>query len=189
MMFLRVFLVAGLLFHKLFWEIWKRKYAGANVPCVAPNLFKRVVKLGKIVLFIFFVVQALFLNILPIAPPSPYWQAVGAFLFIAGLTMSIVGRSNLGRNWAEVEDGRVWASQLLVTHGIYRYVRHPIYAGDLLLVIGLELALQSWLVWIAVFLFAVVIRQTFEEEKLLANHFPEYADYRAHTKRFVPFVI
>jgi protein-S-isoprenylcysteine O-methyltransferase Ste14 len=76
----------------------------------------------------------------------------------------------------------------LVAAGIYRYVRHPIYLGDLLLVLGLELALNSWLVLGALLLAAYIHRQTRGEERKLLVTLPGYADYCRRTTRFLPFI-
>ena len=105
--------------------------------------------------------------------PNPSVRILGVALFTIGLFTAIAGRIYLGRSWRDVEDGQVFPDQTLVTRGVYRYIRHPIYAGDMLLVVGLQLALQSWLVILALAIAAIVIRQSIAEEKLLANSFPE----------------
>jgi protein-S-isoprenylcysteine O-methyltransferase Ste14 len=96
---------------------------------------------------------------------------------------------HLGGNWVDLEDYQVLPTQALVTSGIYQYLRHPIYAGDVLLLFGLELALNSWLVLGVVAIFVVALRQALAEEKLLARTFPGYGAYCAQTKRFLPFVL
>jgi protein-S-isoprenylcysteine O-methyltransferase Ste14 len=103
--------------------------------------------------------------------------------------MSIGARVNLGPNLQDVEDQQLTEKHSLVTNGIYRFVRHPIYAGDLLLVIGLQLALQSWLFLLGLMIAVVIVRQAIGEEKLLLTKFPEYHDYCVRTKRFFPFLI
>ncbi len=78
--------------------------------------------------------------------------------------------------------------QELVEEGVYRYIRHPIYLGDLLLLAGFELALNSWLALGVLVLAPVVLRQAREEEKVLLVNLPGYRDYCARTKRFIPFL-
>jgi protein-S-isoprenylcysteine O-methyltransferase Ste14 len=68
-------------------------------------------------------------------------------------------------------------------------IRHPIYAGDLVLVIGLQLALNSWMVLIGVLLIPVVLRQAWTEEAMLSRAFPEYGPYAKSTARFIPFIL
>ena len=194
-MWLRIFLFAGLVLHKVIWEILKRKrnddvnrvvqQSGAG----ATSLIKRAIKAAKILLLIFFLIQTLFLNVLPMNNPNPSVRILGSVLFALGLCTAIAGRVSLGSSWRDLEDGQVLPDQMLVTRGIYRYIRHPIYAGDMFLIIGLEMALQSWLVLLALAIAAIVIRQSLAEERLLLKFFPEYSQYRARTKRFLPFLI
>jgi protein-S-isoprenylcysteine O-methyltransferase Ste14 len=76
----------------------------------------------------------------------------------------------------------------MVTHGLYRFIRHPIYTGDIRLLIGLELALNSWVVVLMAVLAPIVARQAMREEAMLARTLDGYAEYCAQTKRFVPWV-
>jgi protein-S-isoprenylcysteine O-methyltransferase Ste14 len=192
-MILRIFLFAGLVLHKLIWEIWKRKKSGSDkvILAVRPpaGLVKRMIKAGKVVVLLFFLVQTLFLDVLPMQNPNPAIRMIGIVFFILGLAMAVAGRIALGSNWRDLEDRQVLPDQLLVTNGLYRYVRHPIYAGDMLLIVGLELALQSWIVIFSLMIVAIVVRQTFVEEKLLEISFPAYRQYCNQTKRFLPFVL
>jgi protein-S-isoprenylcysteine O-methyltransferase Ste14 len=189
-MVLRIFLFAGLALHKLIWEIWKRKYPSAEqTKSKERSPLQRLLKLVKVALLIFFLVQTLFLDVLPIKNPSLFVRNLGVGLFMLGLCMSIGARVTLGSNWQNVEDQQLAEHHSLVTDGIYRFVRHPIYAGDLLLVIGLQLALQSWLFLLGLMIAVVIVRQAVAEEKLLLTKFPEYHDYCVRTKRFFPFLI
>lgn len=190
-MALRILFFAGLVFHKLVWEWMKRgahpvseKARSAQMP-----VLKRAVKTVKILVLVFLVIQTLFLNILPILKEPAVLKAAGTILYFAGLVIAILGRVQLGANWANLEDYQILSNQNLVQSGIYRYIRHPIYAGDLLLVFGLELALNSWLVLGAVGLALVVFRQTLAEERILSQTFSGYGAYRRRTKMFIPFVV
>jgi protein-S-isoprenylcysteine O-methyltransferase Ste14 len=77
----------------------------------------------------------------------------------------------------------------LVTSGPYRYVRHPIYSGILLGLIGTAVALDP--VW---FVVVVIVAVYFAysatvEERLMSVQFPaDYAEYRRHTRMLVPFI-
>jgi protein-S-isoprenylcysteine O-methyltransferase Ste14 len=88
-----------------------------------------------------------------------------------------------------VEEAQVLPEQQVVSSGIYGYIRHPIYTGDLLLLAGLELALNSWLVLGVLAPLVMVVRRAKAEEAILSRALPEYADYTARTKRFIPFVV
>lgn len=186
----RLLLFGGLVLHKLVWEVLKKTDAPSQSSTNHPvGILKRAVKAGKSLFLVFLVIQTLFLEIFPISSTPQLLSLVGGIIYIAGLTIAITGRVQLGKNWANLEDYQVLSDQHLVQNGIYRYIRHPIYTGDVLLILGLELALNSWLVLLVIPLILVVVRQTLEEEKILQTSFPEYAEYRKNNKMFIPYII
>jgi protein-S-isoprenylcysteine O-methyltransferase Ste14 len=150
---------------------------------------KNIVKAIKTVALFLLIIQTLFLNILPITDDHGRIEILGILVYLLGLAVAVTGRLQLGNNWVDLEDYRVLPEQKLVQNGIYRYIRHPIYLGDVLLVLGLELALVSWLVIGVVGLLVFVIRQALVEERLLLKSLPGYMDYRRQTKMFIPFII
>ncbi len=148
-----------------------------------------MVKTAKVGVLLFLVIQTLFLDVLPISPDPTAPRIIGLGLFHAGLTIAILGRVQLGNNWKDAEELASAQTPSLTTNGIYRFIRHPIYGGDMLLLLGLELALNSWLVLAMVVPILVFARVAIAEEGSLADKFADYAAYRQHTKRFIPFVI
>lgn len=77
----------------------------------------------------------------------------------------------------------------LVTSGPYRFVRHPIYSGILLALLGTSLV--GLRVWLLVFFFFVAyfVFSAVTEEKLMAETFPEqYQEYKKRSKMIVPFL-
>jgi len=186
----RLLLFGGLVLHKLVWEVLKKTDTPSQSSTDQPvGKLKRAVKAGKSLFLVFLVIQTLFLEIFPISGTPQLLSLVGVIIYVAGLTIAITGRVKLGKNWANLEDYQVLSDQHLVQNGIYRYIRHPIYTGDVLLILGLELALNSWLVLLVIPLMLVVVRQTLEEEKVLQTSFPEYAEYRKNSKMFIPYII
>lgn len=75
----------------------------------------------------------------------------------------------------------------LTTTGLYRHVRHPIYTGVLLIVVGLTVRSGSW-ISMAVGVATVVFfdRKANWEEARLAETFNDYQAYASRTPRFVP---
>lgn len=189
MVALRLALFLGLIAHKLLWEALKRSARTPGARPVQMSLLKRLVKAGKLLVLLFVVVQTLFLDVLPITGDPTAMRIVGTIIFFVGLATAMLGRVQLGTNWTDVEDLDVSQKRKLVVAGIYRYIRHPIYVGDILLLIGLELALNSWLLLAMIVPIAVFTEQALAEEAVLAEHFHEYDAYRAQTKRFIPFVV
>ena len=78
----------------------------------------------------------------------------------------------------------------LVTSGPYRFVRHPIYSGLLLAILGTALATNLyWLIGVGVmgiyFVYSARV-----EERLMTRSFPVvYPSYRARTKMLIPFLL
>ncbi|MGH8298897.1 MAG: methyltransferase family protein [Steroidobacteraceae bacterium] len=113
------------------------------------------------------------------------WLGVG--LCLAGFGLAIWARGHLGRNWGMPMSLR--QDHELVTSGPYAYVRHPIYTGLLLALIGSILAVG--LLWL--FLFIIVLGYFLisarTEEKMMLAQFPDaYPAYRRRTKMLIPFV-
>ena len=80
-------------------------------------------------------------------------------------------------------------SNVFVRRGIYRYLRHPIYTGVLILSLAFFLSRPTLVVGIAYLFLAFVTNvRAGIEEKMLEERYPEYAEYRRGTKRYVPFV-
>lgn len=190
MIFLRLFLFLGLVFHKLVWEIMKRQSpAPSEQKKPETSFLKSMVKLLKALFLLFIIIQTLFLDLFPITDQSLPLIIFGVVLYSLGLGIAVIGRVQLGKNWANVEDYQILSNQKLINTGIYRYIRHPIYSGDLLLLIGLELALNSWLVLGVLLLIPYIYWQAKAEESLLESRFPDYNDYQKNSKMFIPYLI
>jgi protein-S-isoprenylcysteine O-methyltransferase Ste14 len=186
---LRIVLFLGLILHKVLWEFLKTRDGWPKArPQSQEFVVRWFIKPLKMVVLAFFLIQTLFLDLLPIAQNPSVLQICGTLIYFVGLGTAVLGRVQLGKNWVDLEDYQVLPEQSLTTHGIYRYVRHPIYSGDILLLTGLELALNSWLVVLILVPMVVAVKQALAEEILLARVFPGYAAYCRRTKRFIPFV-
>jgi protein-S-isoprenylcysteine O-methyltransferase Ste14 len=183
-----VLLLLGLLVHKLVWELLKRSGPAAAVARPPKSRLLSPVKALKVAALGGLVLQTLYLDLFPISKRPDALRRLGLIFYLTGLTTAILGRWQLGKSWVDLEDARVLPGQSLMRHGIYHIIRHPIYAGDLLLVIGLQLALNSWLVLGTCALFLVVTKRAAAEEALLTAAFPDYEAYRHTSKRFIPFL-
>lgn len=80
--------------------------------------------------------------------------------------------------------------QKVISTGPYALIRHPMYSGAFLMLLGIPLALGSWWAFIFVFLlFAAIVWRLLEEEKFLSKNLPGYADYRQKVRyRLLPFI-
>ncbi len=191
MIFLRLYLLAGLIAHKAVWEILKRRKAPAGErPAPKPQpLSVKLVKAVKVAILLGIVAQTMLPEILPISAEPFGLRVVGVVLYTAGLLIAVIARFQLDNNWSDIETAQVLSHQQVVSNGIYGYVRHPIYVGDILLLLGLELSLNSWLVVGVALMTPVILLQATREEKKLVETLPGYDVYCQQTKRFIPFVV
>ena len=184
---LRGYLLGGLLAHKAVWEILKRRQPPRETPKIqTPRT--RLLSAVKVVILAALVAQTVVPEVLPIALDPAALRIVGTILYSLGLLMALTARLQLGRNWSDIEKASVLENHALVAHGLYRWVRHPIYAGDVLLLLGLELALNSWGAIGVVALALYVRRQALNEERALLQTLPGYDQYCRRTARFLPFL-
>lgn len=122
-----------------------------------------------------------------LVPPGPVLAIVGTVLVAAGLGFAVWARLYLGRNWS----GRVEVKidHALVRTGPYRFVRHPIYSGMLLALVGTAVAIAEWRGVLAFVLALIgVLFRVRAEETQMRRLFPEYAQYQRDTGALVPIV-
>lgn len=111
----------------------------------------------------------------------------GLGIVAVGLAQVMAAFYALGWNVTPMPNPR--KDRALVTTGIFRYVRHPIYGGLLLMIAGTSLARFSfWGLLLCVPLVIFFLLKSFYEEQKLQKKFPHYGGYMATTKRFVPLV-
>lgn len=112
---------------------------------------------------------------------------VGVVLTVAGIGVATWARLCLGRSWGMPMTVR--AQPKLVRSGPYRVVRHPIYSGLLVALIGSALATGSGFLPAAIGSGAYFVLSLRVEEADMAASFPDdYPEYSKHTKRLIPFV-
>ncbi len=115
--------------------------------------------------------------------------AVGMGIGVAGAALCIWSRISLGRNWSA--SVQLKQDHELIQRGPYRFVRHPIYTGFLLLFVGSAVMIGEWrgVVSVAI-VFVSFWRKLRLEERWLGEHFgPAYQVYRGRTKALIPAVL
>jgi protein-S-isoprenylcysteine O-methyltransferase Ste14 len=118
---------------------------------------------------------------------GPVLQGIGLALWVAGLARAVWARLYLGRNWGMPMTRREEPD--LVTTGPYRFVRHPIYTGIILAMIGTALAISLFGLILVAVIAALFAYSASREEQFLAEEFPAtFPDYKARTKLLIPFV-
>jgi protein-S-isoprenylcysteine O-methyltransferase Ste14 len=78
----------------------------------------------------------------------------------------------------------------VISTGPYAIVRHPMYSGALIMLLGTPLALGSWCGLLMFMLITlVIVWRLLDEERYLSKHLPGYSDYKEKVRhRLVPFV-
>jgi protein-S-isoprenylcysteine O-methyltransferase Ste14 len=140
--------------------------------------------------------QVVLLTVTAAVPPlgprvvssAPWTRAAAVLLAALGVAFLAAGTRALGPALTALPAPRPGAR--LVRHGIYRWVRHPIYTGVILLAGGWAVFRGST----AHLVLAGVVAAFFGakaswEERWLARQYPDYDDYRRRTRRFLPWLV
>jgi protein-S-isoprenylcysteine O-methyltransferase Ste14 len=118
---------------------------------------------------------------------QPYWLGFGVLLIVSGLWIRISAMRTLGAYFT-YEVG-IQTQHALVEKGLYRYIRHPGYLGQLLVFLGIGLALMNWMtvLGLCVPIFIAFSRRINVEECVLQAHLGErYEAYRQRSWRLLP---
>ena len=135
---------------------------------------------------------AIFFAGLTEAPFSNFrWIAltgIGMVLMLVGGAFAILGVRSLGKGLTALPHPRDGSE--LVSSGVYRLVRHPIYGGLVIGALGYGLAMQALVTAVAgpFVLLVFFTLKSAREEVWLEQRYPGYPAYRARTRRMLPFI-
>jgi protein-S-isoprenylcysteine O-methyltransferase Ste14 len=117
------------------------------------------------------------------AIPIPAWVMAGMSVLLALWTLAHNRPGNFNIRPLPKQGGR------LIMSGPYRHVRHPMYSAVLLGALALAWLSGplAWLAWVA--LWAVLWHKSSLEEHGLEQQHPDYAAYRRHSRRFLPWLL
>ena len=117
---------------------------------------------------------------------SPWTEWLGIAITAAGLAFAVWARAYLGRNWSGAVTVKV--GHELIRSGPYRWVRHPIYSGMILAMVGTALDRQQvrGVIAVALLYAGFKIKSRIEEQTMVATFGPEYAEYMNGTGAIVP---
>lgn len=138
---------------------------------------------------------ALLPAVVSVAVVGPNWSRawklplmiVGIVVLLAGAVLILVGARSLGTALTPLPHPREVAA--LRDGGVYRFVRHPIYGGLLLIALGLSLCSSPWTLAPTALLALLLMGKSAREERWLTERYPEYPAYRERVPhRFLPFM-
>ena len=114
---------------------------------------------------------------------------LGTMMIVAGCFINIIARFHLGKNWAN--QIKIYEDHNLIQTGMYRWVRHPLYASLILMFYGACLIFRNIAAVLAVTLVFVpfMYYRALQEERLLILRFPQYEAYRRKTGMLFPRIL
>lgn len=140
----------------------------------------------------FYVSVQVVLFVLYLFPPAGWTfrlMAILQYLFLAGafsgLIILFIAMAQLNTNLTPWPSPKTTGT--LVRTGLYRYVRHPIYAGILVFAFSYAFYSGDWFrIGLSASLLLLFYFKSSYEEQLLVAKYPEYQEYRTRTGRFIP---
>jgi protein-S-isoprenylcysteine O-methyltransferase Ste14 len=117
----------------------------------------------------------------------PAISVLGDVLVVLGLLLDLFV---LRENSYAGTSVQTFEGQKVISTGLYAHIRHPMYAGNVIMVVGIPLALGSW--WgllVLALIIPVLIWRILDEEKLLEKDLPGYKEYEQKVRyRLVPYL-
>jgi protein-S-isoprenylcysteine O-methyltransferase Ste14 len=120
-------------------------------------------------------------------PLHPVAFTIGVVVLCPGIWLFYRSHADLGKNWSISLEIR--EDHQLVTTGVYRLIRHPMYTAIFLQASAQALLLSNWLAgpsFLLAFLLMFVLRIGAEEQMMLEKFGEAYADYTNRTNRLIP---
>lgn len=121
-----------------------------------------------------------------------FLAASGLLIYVLGIGIVLWARSTLGKNWgvSTSQQVKLRKDHELIQSGPYALVRHPMYFGAWVFMLGLLMIYPVWVILIlAVSMIASFFLRARREETALAERFgTAWTEYRKRTKSFVPFI-
>ncbi len=114
-----------------------------------------------------------------------YTLYIGISVSTLAMVIFLAAGINLGKNYSPCYDSHL--PDDIIQDGLYKFIRHPIYTSNLLLMLGVFISCGSALILINFnILFAYYLLSAYLEERQLIKHFPEYKNYKNSTGMFIP---
>jgi protein-S-isoprenylcysteine O-methyltransferase Ste14 len=117
----------------------------------------------------------------------PWVSYVGLALLVLGLIIRWIAILTLKQYFTV--DIAIIKDHIIINHGLYKYIRHPSYAGGMLSFLGLGLTFSNWLTPLIIFIptfLAFSNRIKIEEKALLGAFGDDYKVYMSKTKKMIP---
>jgi len=118
---------------------------------------------------------------------NSFLSIFGFSIAVLGFLLSVWARIYIGRNWGQPMSEK--EKTTIITKGPYAYIRHPIYTGIFIAMLGTTLVTTIYWAIPLIFLTIYFIYSAKIEEKNLIKKYPkEYTEYIKKSKSFIPFI-
>lgn len=173
-----------------YWKITEIQADAAKQKKQSFSFKAKIKKLCTTAVYVVIVLQLAGLQFLPLETTTII-KTLGVIMVLISGVSAIIARRELGNNWTHGAEYQIKQKHNLVVSGIYSYIRHPIYIAMLLLFLGTELVIGSYLFFIFLIIFPyIAYTQAKREESLLIQHFEdEYKVYMQKTRMFIPYIV
>ncbi|MFH0969091.1 MAG: isoprenylcysteine carboxylmethyltransferase family protein [Patescibacteria group bacterium] len=175
-----ILIVATVIFYAIRFRVGVLKRASKNK--ISIPLF-----IGEILIVILVVVQLSDIDPFKFKVPLLV-NYLGLALALAAALFASIARISLKKNYVPASAASL--PENLTTGGVYKIVRHPSYLGTLLALIGFELTLSSYFIFIALIFLVIIVKQIEKEEKMLAEYYKD--EWQVFSKRtpykLIPFI-
>jgi protein-S-isoprenylcysteine O-methyltransferase Ste14 len=169
-----------------FWIYWLAASVGAKAGRSRWTQFAGV--RVALILVILFLLRLKVLKTGQAVTHDPWLKGIGLAVFLLGIALAVWARVYIGTNWGMPMSRKV--NPELVETGPYRKIRHPIYSGIILAMIGTAIAVSVYWLIAAVVLGGYFIYSAVHEEQYLEELFPgAYPEYKESTKMLIPYVL
>ena len=166
-------------------EFWESKQIGSNLQEEQGDLSFLPIAIGITAVFFLSPLESMYFS--NFRPRTVWMEAIGVGLVLLGSILFVWARRTLGRHYSGHVS--IKKEQELVQNGPYRIIRHPAYAGYLLMAFGLSLGYSSLLGFAAILLIllpAAVYRIRVEDTMLAVHIGTQFEKYARKTKRLLP---
>jgi protein-S-isoprenylcysteine O-methyltransferase Ste14 len=146
----------------------------------------------NIFLYILFEILVIILSYISVVlfpfPPTPFDNFIhlfGLVLFASGIFIAVWAKITMGKYWGVPDEHGIERQDKLITNGPFRFSRHPIYLGLILVFFGYFIAIRSIFVVLGLIVYYRFNKASKKEEGFLRKHFgKEYLEYQKNVPRF-----
>lgn len=137
----------------------------------------------QIILLIAYIIPVYFLSF----NINLYFKYLSLAVVILAFVLIVVSLIQLNKNLTAFPTPK--ENGILITNGVYKFIRHPIYSGIIIstLFFGIYNT-NCWEIIISILLFILFYFKSNYEELMLEKHYPDYKKYKKKSFKFFPFI-